>query len=263
MPELRVVYKMTIEQRKGRWEDWEKDYLFKHANDSTDAELASHLGRSKTSITEMRRKLQIKKNSKQRKPEEVTAMIAKHQELKETTSVADLDAAQQRRFHLNNLVGSPTWADCLLMFDDQEREIYKTKHVETMMTLETVNEIEKGNIHVMLMSFIRMNRYMKLEKEYRDMAEGGDPELAAKAISFHQQGRDATDVYMKAQDELSASRKQRVKEEGDQRLNIVELINELDARDAREKLGREADALAHIQNLEKQRLTDGGYIRGE
>ena len=52
------------EQRKGRWEDWEKDYLFKHSSDSTDAELASHLGRSKTSIIEMRRKLKIKKNSK-------------------------------------------------------------------------------------------------------------------------------------------------------------------------------------------------------
>lgn len=252
------------EQRKGRWEDWEKDYLFKHSSDSTDAELASHLGRSKTSIIEMRRKLKIKKNSKSgNKPEEITAMIAKHQELKESTSVADLDAAQQRRFYINELTDSPNWNDCILMFDDQELEVYKSKYVETMMTLETVNEIEKGNIHVMIMSYIRMNRYMKLEKEYRDMAAGGDPELAAKAISLHKEVRDATDVYMKAQDELNASRKQRVKEEGDQRLNVVELIKELDAKDARDKLGREADALAHIQNLEKQRLTDGGFIRGE
>ena len=249
--------------KKGRWAEWEKDYLFKHAFNTTDAELAANLGRSKVSIIEMRRKLKIKKNKKTIKPEEITAMINKHNEIRENTSIADLDAAQQRRFYINELSDSPNWQECILMFDEQELEVYKKKHVETMMTLETVNEIEKGTIHVMITSFIRMNRYQKLEKKYRDMAKGGDPELAAKAISLHKEVRDSVETYMKAQDELNASRKQRIREEGDQRLNLLELIKELDAMDAREKLGREADALAHIENLEIQRLKNDGFLRGE
>lgn len=247
-----------------RWEDWEKDYLFKHYNSSTATELGTHLGRSKTAVIEMKRKLGLKKNKKQIKPEDITAMIAKHAEIKESTPIQDLDDAQQRRAYLNDLTQSPNWQECILMFDEQELAVYKAKYVETLMTLETVNEIEKGNIHVMITSFIRMNRYQKLEKEYRDMAAGNDydSDLAAKAISLHREVRDSVETYMKAQDELSASRKQRIKEEGDQRLNLIELIKELDESHAREKLGREADALAHIQNLEDKRLSDGNFIRG-
>ena len=250
--------------KKGRWEDWEKDYLFKHYDDSTDAELASHLGRSKYSIIEMRSKLGIKKNKKRIDPADITKMMAKHSEIKESNVVADLDEAQSRRFYLNDLLDSPTWQECIMMFDEQELNVYKHKFVESMMTLETVNEIEKSTIHIMIGAFIRMNRYQKLEKEYRDMAKGGgDAELAAKAMSLHKEIRDSTETYMKAQDELSASRKQRVKEEGDQRMNLLELLKELDKTEAREKLGKEADALKHIQDLETSRLADGGFIRGD
>lgn len=249
--------------KKGRWEDWEKDYLFKHADSSTDAELAAHLGRSKSSVIEMRRNLGIKKNKKQIKPEDITRVMREHSDIKERNVVADLDEAQQRRHYLNELMHSPTWKECILMFDDAELEVYKNKFVESMMTLETVNEIEKSTIHIMITAFIRMNRYQKLEKEYRDMAKGGgDAELAAKAMSLHKEIRDSTETYMKAQDELSASRKQRIKEEGDQRLNLLELLKELDRKEAREKLGKEADALRYIQNLETKRLDEGGFIRG-
>ena len=250
--------------KSGRWEAWEKDYLFKHYDSSTDAELASHLGRSKSSIVEMRRTLGIKKNKKRIDPAAITKMMHKHAEVTEGNVVADLDEAQSRRFHLNALMDSPTWDDCILMLDEQELEVYKHKFVESMMTLETVNEIEKSTVHIMLNAFIRMNRYQKLEKEYRDMAKGGgDAELAAKAMSLHKEIRDSTETYMKAQDELSASRKQRVKEEGDQRMNILELLRELDSTEAREKLGKEADALKHIQDLETGRLSEGGFIRGD
>ena len=253
-----------MEAKKGHWEDWEKDYLFKHYDNSTAAELATHLGRSKTSVVEMKRKLGLKKNKKQIKPEEITAMMKKHAAIHESTPAQDLDDAQQRRFHLNDLTQSPNWQECILMFDEQELAVYKAKYVETMMALETVNEIEKGNIHVMITAFIRMNRYQKLEKEYRDMAQGSDydSDLAGKAISLHKEVRDSTEIYMKAQDELNASRKQRIKEEGDQRLNLIELIKELDEGQAREKLGREADALAYIKQLEDKRLTDSNFIRG-
>jgi hypothetical protein len=244
------------------WQDWEKDYLFKHAAHTKDAELASHLGRSKTAVTEMRRKLGIKKNKQQIKPEEVTAMIKKHREVTENTPIASMDESQQRRHYINELMDSANWQECIQMFDEQELKVYQVKYVEFMMTLETVNEIEKSTIHIMIGAFIRMNRYQKLEKEYRDMAAGGDPELAAKAISLHKELRDTTEIYMKAEDTLNASRKQRIKEEGDQRLNLIELIKELDEVDAREKLGKEADALMHIQKLEDERLTDGGFIRG-
>ncbi len=249
------------ELKSGRWEPYEKDYLRNNYDSNTAAELAEHLSRSKTAIIEMKRTMGLKKNKKQIKPEEITAELAKHTELKESTPTQDLSDAQERRFHINELIESPNWQECILMFDEQELEVYKKKHVETMMTLETVNEIEKGSIHVMIMSFIRMNRYQKLEKEYRDMAEGGDSDAAGKAISLHKEVRDSVEIYMKAQDELSASRKQRIKEEGDQRLNLIELIRELDEKQAREKMGKEADALALITKLEGERLSDGGYIR--
>lgn len=46
-------------------------------------------------------------------------------------------------------------------------------------------------------------------------------------------------------------------------MNLLELLKELDKTEAREKLGKEADALKHIQDLETSRLADGGFIRGD
>jgi hypothetical protein len=248
-------------EKSGRWEDWEKDYLFKHGDSNTDAELAAHLGRSKTSITEMRRKLKITKKTKNLDPAAVNEMLAKHREIQEHTPLDDLDEAQQRRFWLNELQRSPNWMECKLMFDEYELDVYSNKYIEYMISLENVQEIEKGSIHIMICAHIRINRYQKLEKEYRDMSMGDNPDAAGKAISLHREIKDMVEVYMKAEDTLNASRKQRIKEEGDQRLSLIELIRELEKKESREKLGREADALKQIQKLEDARLNNGGFIR--
>lgn len=247
--------------KSGKWLDWERDYLFKSADVNTDAEIAAHLGRTKQSVSEMRRKLGIKKNSKKISAESINQMMAKHREVQESTPIAELDEAQKRRYWMNELERSPNWTECKLMFDEYELEVYKNKYVEYMMGLENVQEIEKGSIHIMICAHIRINRYQKLEKEYRDIAQGGDAEAAGKAISLHREIKDMVEVYMKAEDTLNASRKQRIKEEGDQRLSLIELIKELEKKEAREKLGREADALKQIQKLEDVRLADGGFIR--
>jgi len=252
-----------MEKKKGKWEDWEKDYLFKHYDHNTDEELAAHLGRTKTSVIQMRRKLSIKKNKKQIQPEQINELMSKHREITDNTSVQDLDEAQQRRFWLNDLQQSSQWQQCKAMFDENELSIYQVKYVEMMLSLETVTEVEKGSVHLMISALIRFDRYQQLEKEYRDMAQGGggDMELIAKANSLHREMKDTFEMYAKAEDALNVSRKQRIKEEGDQRLNLLELIKELDTREAREKMGREADALKYIKDLEGKKLTDGKFIR--
>jgi hypothetical protein len=188
-------------------------------------------------------------------------MMAKHREVQETTPIAELDEAQRRRYLINELEKSPNWMECKLMFDEYELDVYSNKYIEIMMALENVTEVEKGSIHIMVCAHIRINRYQKLEKEYRDMSVGGDPDAAGKAISLHREIKDMVEVYMKAEDTLNASRKQRIKEEGDQRLSLIELIKELEKKEARDKLGREADALKQIQKLEDARLSDGGFVR--
>jgi transcriptional regulator len=252
-----------MEPRKGRWEDWEKDFLFKHAQHKTDEEMAAELGRTKTSVIEQRRKLNIKKNKKAIKPEQVSAMLAEHNKVRESTSVEDLDEAQRRRHFLNDLMGSPMWDECVAMFEEEELALYKYKYVEFMMTFDTVTEVEKGSVHIMLSCLVRIDRYQKQEKEYRDMAKSGDASAGAKAITLHREIKDMVEIYLKAQDDLNASRKQRIKEEGDHRLNLIELVKELETREARDKLGREADAFKYIQDLEEDRLRDQGFIRGE
>lgn len=252
-----------MEIKKGRWADWEKDYIFKHSAVKTDADIAAHLGRSRTAVIEMRRKLGVKKNKKSIKPEDVRHVMAEHTKLKESTNVADLDDAQRRRFWLNNLTDSPIWPECLLMFEEDELELYKQKWVDFMMTFDTINEVEKGSVHIMICCLIRINRYQKLEKEYRDMSKGNeDSELAAKSISLHREMKDMAEMYIKAQQDLDASRAQRIKKEGEQKINLIELLKELEKKEAREKLGREADAFARIKELETARLRKGNFIRG-
>ncbi len=249
--------------KKGKWEDWEVDYLYKHYSHKTDAEMAADLDRTKTAVVERRRLLNLKKNKKSIKPEDIQHVMAEHTKLRESTNVADLDDAQQRRFWINDLKNAPIWAECIQMFDDDELELYKEKWIDFMMTLDTVNEIEKGSIHIMISSLIRINRYQKLEKEYRDISKGNeDSELAAKSISLHKEMKDMAEMYLKAQQDLDASRAQRIKKEGEQKINLIELLKELEKKEAREKLGREADAFEQIKQLENARLRRGNFIRG-
>jgi hypothetical protein len=248
-------------EKSGRWEQWEKDYIFKSADISTDAEIGTHLGRTTSSIIEMRRRLKIKKNKKNLNPQDVNNMLMKRREIQESTTIQELDDAQKRRRCLNELGSSPAWTSCKLSFDEYELDVYKKMYVEYMVGLENVTEIEKGTIHIMISAHIRIDRYQKLEKQYRDMSKGGNNEVAGEAISLHREMKDMVEVYMKAQDELNASRKQRIKEEGDQRLNLIELIKELDKKESREKLGRESDALHQIQKLEDIRLNESRFIR--
>ena len=251
------------DKKKGKWEDWEIDYLFKHYEHKTDLDIANDLNRSRNSVSEMRRKQGIKKNKKTIKPEDMDRVIAEHTKLRESTNVADLDDAQQRRFWINDLKKSPIWAECINMFDDDELELYKQKWIDFMMTFDTVNEVEKGSIHIMTSCLIRINRYQKLEKEYRDASKGNeDSELAAKSISLHREIKDMAEMYLKAQQDLDASRAQRIKKEGEQKINLIELLKELEKKEAREKLGREADAFAEIKRLETERLKSGNFIKG-
>lgn len=250
-------------ETKGRWADWEKDYLFKNVAVKTDAEIAAELGRPTAGVTEMRRKLGLKKNKRYESPMDVTKALESHAKIKETTAVEDMDDAQKRRFWLNELKRSAIWADCIQMFEVDELEVYQQKYIEYMMALESINEIEKNTIHLIICSIIRINRYHKLEKEYRELARGGDAEAGAKALSMNREIKDMTDVFMRASDDLNASRKQRIKDEGETKYTLVELIKELDKREAREKLGKEADAFSYIQQLEKKRLSEHGYLRGE
>ncbi|MCI0557437.1 MAG: hypothetical protein MN733_03000 [Nitrososphaera sp.] len=247
-----------------RWSDSELDYLYKYAMVKTDAQIGSELNRSRHAITEKRRQLGLGKNKKAIDPEQVRDLLAKHQQLRESTSIADLDEAEKTRANVNELLASPIWAECIQMFSEDELELYKKKYVDFMMTLDTVNEVEKGSMHIMISCLIRINKYQKLEKEVRDMARGSaDAELAAKSVSFHREMKDMAELYLKAQQDLDASRSQRIKKEGEQKINLVELLKEVEKKEAREKLGREADAFARIKELESAKLKEAGYVRGD
>ncbi len=245
-------------KKKGRWEKWEEEYVLKNYENTTDEDLATYLNRTKTAVMEKRRALGLKKNVKKEDQtvESVQAIVDKHRAIQDAVPLADMEELQERQAYLSDLINAPMWRECVEMFDEKEQKLYQTQYVETMMNLETVTGVEKNTIHIMLCSLIRLNRYQKMEKELHAMGVG------AEKLSLHREIKDTHDIYTKAQTELNVSRRQRIKEEGDQRLNLIELIKEVDAKDAREKLGREADALKHIERLEGKRLKDKGFVRG-
>ena len=247
-----------MHRKKGRWEKWEEEYILKNYERMTDEDLATFLNRTRLAVTEKRRGLGAKKNIKKEDQtvESVQTIVEKHRAIQDAVPLADMDDAQERQAFLSELLHSPMWPECIEIFNEKEQKLYQYNYVETMMNLETVTGVEKNTIHIMLCSLIRLNRYQKMEKELHKMGPSADK------LSLHREIKDTHDIYTKAQTELNVSRRQRIKEEGDQRLNLIELIKELDAKDAREKLGREADALKHIERLEGKRLTDKGFVRG-
>jgi len=244
-----------------KWQDYEDDYVLKNYVHLSDKKMAAYLGRSASSVTERRRKLGLSKNKKAATSEQVQRVLTKQAEIREQTPIEELDTAQKRRYYISELEKSQTWVQCQDMFDKDELSFYRHKHVEFMMNLDTVNEIEKNSIHLMISYLIRINRFQKQEKRYRQLAADGDDAAGAEAITLNREIKDIAELYLKQEDKLNASRAQRIKQEGEQRMTVIELLKELESREAREKLGREADAFKFIQDMEDSRLREQSFIR--
>jgi hypothetical protein len=227
----------------------------------TDKEMAAFLSRSEEAVMQKRRKMGLKKSG-QDAEKSIEAAIEAHNEVRSTTALQDLTDSQKRAELISQLVNSPRWARCQTIFSEEELRTYKHDWVEFRMTYDSLNPVELGTLHVLLLAQIRLDRYQRMEREIKESHKGWTNELQTALVSVHREIREMNEVYMKALDKLSASREARIKREGEQKVTLLTLLKELELKEGREKMAKESDALKFIGQIERDRLSKEGYLRG-
>jgi hypothetical protein len=245
-----------------RWKDWEVDYLSKNFQSLTDKEMASFLNRSEESVMQKRRKMRFSKKASNAQ-ESIEAAVEAHNDTRTNTALQDLTESQRRAELSNILTNSPIWGECKEMFSSSECTLYKARWVEFRMTYDSLNPVELDTLHILLTAMLRLNGYQKMERRIKDSHTGTVEEMRMALITVHKEIREMNEVYMKALNVLSASRDQRIKREGDQKVTLLTLLRELELKEGREQMAKESDALRFISNLERERLSAEGFLKGE
>jgi hypothetical protein len=229
----------------GRFERWEEEYIRENYQNKTWQEIASHLNRSLRAVMDKAKRLGTQKKN----------ILATTKPLSQINS-EKLDIEEKRKQVIYELENSPDFLALSNSFDEYELERYKTKWAEIMLRDEIMTPTEKDAVHVMISNLIRMDRYQKLEKEYyqannKSLREKGK---WATPWTMHREFKEANEMFISASKALAMSREQRIKREGDDKITIINLINEFDDKRGREALGREMAAFEYLKNKKKNEL---------
>lgn len=222
---------------KGRFTKDEIAYIKRHYQKQTDKEMALALNRVPYSVQQKRLDLGLIKDD----PQIVRNTPGKNRE-------AYLDAAtdnQKRKQFEKEIKKSAQFKAMKDSLSKDEQDLYVEKFVEFMMdpTIETMTSMEKDTLHNLNIAVIRMNRYLRQEKDSIDKASK-DPTLSP--ISRGKEIRECEEIFLKCQESLNVSRKQRLKDGQDQSINFVNLIKDLKNPNTRLHAGREAAMFRYI-----------------
>lgn len=230
-----------ISKVTGRFTKSEDNFIKNNHHLMTDKAIADALNRNPKSVTNRRNKLKL--NTKRNK----TKLTKKHRE----AYVASLDDDDRRKFFEKEIRSSARFRSASRSLLDHEQAYYIEKYVDFMLdpTIETMTAMEKDALHQLLLTEVRINRYMAEEKEWKDMVDGWDYKAHGKPpapISRAKEIRECQEVILKCQQSLNVERKQRLKNQSDQSISFTNLIKEMKNPQIRYKMGAEATMLKII-----------------
>lgn len=235
--------------KKGRFSSAEDDFILKNTDSMTDKQIADSLGRTTKSVTNRRTKLNVP--TKRDKPK----LTSSHRD----AYISSLEEKEKNEFFRKEILSSARFKAIKDSFCQKEVDYYIEKYVDFMMdsTIETMTAMEKDALHQLIVSEIRVNRYLQEEKDdsARALTEKRMPMSRAREI------RECQEVIMKCQASLNVERKQRLKNQSDQSITFTNLIKDMKNPGIRARLGREAAMLKYIAEKTYNHLYDNKALR--
>jgi hypothetical protein len=217
----------------GRFSKEEEEYVRTHCKTNTDKEIAKALNRTERAIVNVRTRLKLKKPRSKRKRKYNT-------KANRESYIALLDETGKRQLFEKEIRNSARFGALEEILDEGEKDLYIEKYLDFMMdpSIETMTSMEKDSLHQKIMAEIRINRYLREEK---DMRESGSPQFS-RARDIAQ----CEEIILKCQQSLGTERRQRLKNINDQAVTFVNLVKEMKNPGLRLQMGREAAMLRYM-----------------
>jgi hypothetical protein len=210
---------------KGRFSVEEEEFIRQNYMFMTDAEIARQLGRKTKAIANKRERLGLNNKREMKKKPSRRHRVA---------LLSSLDESEKEKFYLSELRKSPWYKHVKSVLNPSEFKFYEDKYVNFMLdpTIETMTVAERDALHQMTIAQIRSLRFMREEQQAR--LKGDDKFNRAREIS------ECDTVVQKCQESLNTQRKQRLKNQGDQAINLTQMIKELKDPAIRREVGYQA-----------------------
>ena len=235
----------------GQYEDHELVFIRENYQEMSDKQISEKLDRPLTGIVQQRKKMGLtksngrpKKATEPKKPKDIKAHIS---------NLSDMDKVEYVKL---NLKASPRMKFLNKNLDKEEMDYYIAQWVRYHEDLESLKTTEEESLHAMIMEEITV---MRLENDMKKSRDGDGP----IKLNLYKELNDAKRRFKEFQQSLSASREQRLKMDGSDSINIVKIIQAMQKKEVRKKIGEDAGIYDYIKGLETQRLKDGGFLEGD
>ncbi|MHA2063178.1 MAG: hypothetical protein ACXABY_02235 [Candidatus Thorarchaeota archaeon] len=248
---------------KGRWDEWEEQYLRTHWQTMTDKEIGEKLSREEDAITRKRKLLGLKKGANGRpsnKSREVAAQ--RPNEL----SLAQLPKVERLKFYKSQFNESWRFPHLKKVLLDDEVDYYRHRYIGVIDAMDSITYAEEDLVHCMIMCDVQIMRIQELIrselKAYKDSDADDDTRRPPPQYLYKDLG-DAEGRYVKLQEKLNLTRQQRLKENKEEDITIVSIVTNLLERRNRADADRLAGELDYFKNRAKKDMNKMDFLLGD
>lgn len=235
---------------KGRWKEWENEFLRANYVVLTDKEIAEKLGRKPDGVYRKRRSLGLSKRNGRPTDDE------RHQAPPTEYSLSKLPKEERLKFYKTHFESNWRYKHLKRVLLPQELDYYRHRYIECIDAMDSLNYIEEDLVHNMVMCDIqvmRIQEQIKVELEEFKNADKDSDNWKLPNQALYKDLNDAEKKYMEFQKQLNITRQQRLKENREEDITITSVVENL--LDKKKRAG--VDKLAgELDYFKKRAATD-------
>lgn len=259
--------------KTGRFDKFETLYIQNKYTIMSDIEIAADLDRDVGSITRKRRAMGLHKGARGKTDVEERPLVGKKPEgaiydsLLDEDTVANreilskLSEVDKKRFFKRMFENTVRYEELKETLSSNELERYSEKYISYISEFETLLKTEEDTLHMAIMEYIRAHRTLVRQKQLIvGIANGTVPANSPGIDMLNSQYKECLDTYNKLMKNLSATREQRLKAHKEDSFSLATVVQALQDKDIRERVGREAAIIAAAGEKAKEAMKTQGLL---
>lgn len=178
---------------------------------------------------------------------------------------------ERAHFIENKLQDTPRFQITFKNFSDIEKKVFIDEYLQVIKSTDTITEAEEQALFASILEFVlalqslaRKEREEQLfEKSMAGEIDEDDVKFRRMVDSRYQKEYDShMKLYQSGMDGLKMSRTQRLKEVRSQKLTLVDLAEQLSAKNAQAEVADEIERLSKNKDEELQKMLQNGHLYG-
>lgn len=189
----------------------------------------------------------------------------------EEKTLDEMGREERYRFIENKLQKTPRFKITFKNFAKEEKDVFIEEYLSIIKSTETLTEAEEQALFASILELVlalqslsrKQREEILLEESLSGKIKQGDPKYRTIVDQRYQKEYDShMRLYQSGMEQLKMSRNQRLKEFRSQKQTLVDLAEELSARNAQAEVALDIERLSKLKDEELKRMLENGYLFG-